>query len=149
MQCQYQIQILWSLKLSKREQEIGVITDLSVEEGTFSNGATYKIETLNSKKLPLESGDNDIYFLHITIEKLELGTYSAEITAESYVDTTVENIEIMDFSKRVILGNSSNEALKYNGVFLAGDVNGDGKIDMGDYELIFENIGSSYNSKYV
>ena len=70
---------------------------------------------------------SDIYFLHITIEKLELGTYSAEITAESYVDTTVENIEIMDFSKRVILGNSSNEALKYNGVFLAGDVNGDGK----------------------
>ncbi|MDU7455750.1 dockerin type I domain-containing protein, partial [Clostridium saudiense] len=136
------------LKISKENQEIGVITDLSVEEGTFSNGATYKIETLNSKKLPLESGDNDIYFLHITIEKLELGTYSAEITAESYVDTTVENIEIMDFSKRVILGNSSNEALKYNGVFLAGDVNGDGKIDMGDYELIFENIGSSYNSKY-
>ena len=45
------------LKISKENQEIGEITDLSVEEGTFSNGATYKIETLNSKKLPLESGD--------------------------------------------------------------------------------------------
>ena len=62
-------------------------------------------------------------------------------------DTTVDNIEIKDFSKRVVLGNSNNEALKYNGVFLAGDVNGDGKIDMGDYNLVFENIGSS-NSKY-
>ncbi len=136
------------IKISKENQEIGEITDLSIEEGTLSNGATYKIEKLNSKKLPLENGESDIYFLHITIEKLELGTYSAEITGESYIDTTVENIEIIDFSKRVILGNSSNEALKYNAVFLAGDVNGDGKIDMGDYELIFENIGSSYNSKY-
>ena len=93
----------------------------------------------------------DIYFLHITIDKLELGTYGAEISAESYIDTKIDNIEIKDFSKRVILGNSNNEALKYNGVFLAGDVNSDGKIDMGDYELVFENIGqakSASTSKY-
>lgn len=136
-----------NINLFKENQNIGQISDLSTEEGTLDNGVTYKIEKLNSKKQPLEDGENDIYFLHIIIEKLELGTYSAEIKSESYIDTTVDNIEIKDFSKRVILGTSYNEALKYNGVFLAGDVNGDGKIDMGDYNLVFENIGSS-NSKY-
>lgn len=135
------------INLFNENQKIGQISDLSIEEGTLDNGSTYKIEKLNSKKQPLEDGDNAIYFVHITVEKLELGTYSAEIKSESYIDTTVDNIEIKDFSKRVILGNSNNEALKYNGVFLAGDVNGDGKIDMGDYNLVFENIGSS-NSKY-
>ena len=136
-----------NINLFKENQNIGQISDLSTEEGTLDNGVTYRIEKLNSKKQPLEDGENDIYFLHIIIEKLELGTYSAEIKSESYIDTTVDNIEIKDFSKRVILGTSYNEALKYNGVFLAGDVNGDGKIDMGDYNLVFENIGSS-NSKY-
>ena len=135
------------INLFNENQKIGQISDLSIEEGTLDNGSTYKIEKLNSKKQPLEDGDNAIYFVHITVEKLELGTYSAEIKSESYIDTTVDNIEIKDFSKRVVLGNSNNEALKYNGVFLAGDVNGDGKIDMGDYNLVFENIGSS-NSKY-
>lgn len=135
------------INLFNENQKIGQISDLSIEEGTLDNGSTYKIEKLNSKKQPLEDGDNSIYFVHITVEKLELGTYSAEIKSESYIDTTVDNIEIKDFSKRVVLGNSNNEALKYNGVFLAGDVNGDGKIDMGDYNLVFENIGSS-NSKY-
>ena len=53
----------------------------------------------------------------------------------------------MDFSKRVILGSSNNESLNYNGVFLAGDVNGDGKLDMGDYDLVFENIGTSKVTK--
>ena len=81
-----------NINLFKENQNIGQISDLSTEEGTLDNGVTYKIEKLNSKKQPLEDGENDIYFLHIIIEKLELGTYSAEIKSESYIDTTVDNI---------------------------------------------------------
>ena len=136
-----------NINLFKGNEKIGKISSLVNDYGVLDNGATYKIEKLNSKKQLLEDEEKDIYFLHITIEKLDLGTYSAEIKSESYIDTKVDNIEIKDFSKRVILGNNYNETLKYNGVFLAGDVNGDGKIDMGDYNLVFENIGSS-NSKY-
>lgn len=136
-----------NISLFNENKNIGQISDLSIEEGTLDSGVTYKIEKLNSKKEPLEDGEDDIYFLHVTVEKLELGTYSAEIKSEGYIDTTVESIEIKDFSKRVILGSYDNKTLNYNGVFLAGDVNADGKIDMGDYNLVFENIGSS-NSKY-
>ena len=135
------------LSIFKDESKIIQNLDLSLENGDLENGITYKVEKLNSKRLPLEDGQKDIYFLHITIEKLELGTYAAEIKSEGYIDTKVENIEIKDFSKRVILGSSNNESLNYNGVFLAGDVNGDGKIDMGDYDLVFENIGTSKVTK--
>ena len=135
------------LSIFKDESKIIQNLDLSLENGDLENGITYKVEKLNSKRLPLEDGQKDIYFLHITIEKLKLGTYAAEIKSEGYIDTKVENIEIKDFSKRVILGSSNNESLNYNGVFLAGDVNGDGKIDMGDYDLVFENIGTSKVTK--
>lgn len=126
------------ITINKDNVKVAEISNITQLEGTLDNGATYKIEKLNSKKQALEDGQEDIYYLHITIEKLELGTYSAEINAESYIETKVDNIEIKDFSKRVILDSGS---------FLAGDVNGDGKIDMGDYNLVFENIGSS-ESKY-
>ena len=135
------------LSIFKDESKIIQNLDLSLENGDLENGITYKVEKLNSKRLPLEDGQKDIYFLHITIEKLELGTYAAEIKSGGYIDTKVENIEIKDFSKRVILGSSNNESLNYNGVFLAGDVNGDGKINMGDYDLVFENIGTSKVTK--
>ena len=128
------------LSIFKDESKIIQNLDLSLENGDLENGITYKVEKLNSKRLPLEDGQKDIYFLHITIEKLELGTYAAEIKSEGYIDTKVENIEIKDFSKRVILGSSNNETLNYNGVFLARDENGDGKIDMVDYDLVFQNI---------
>ena len=35
------------------------------KNGDLENGITYKVEKLNSKRLPLEDGQKDIYFLHI------------------------------------------------------------------------------------
>ena len=124
--------------INKDNKKIAQISNITELQGTLDNGITYTIEKLNSNKAALEDGQEDIYYLHITVENLELGTYSTEIKAEGYLQTNVDNIEIKDFSKRVILENGS---------FLAGDVNGDGRIDMGDYDLVFENIGSS-KSKY-
>lgn len=126
------------IKINKDNVKVEEISNITELQGTLENGATYTIEKLNSKKQALEDGEENVYYLHITIEKLELGTYSADISAAGYISTKVDNIEIKDFSKRVILDNGS---------FLAGDVDGNGIIDMGDYNLVFENIGSS-NKKY-
>ena len=126
------------ITINKDNEKVAQLSNITELEGTLENGATYTIEKLNSKKQALEDGQEDVYYLHITIEKLELGTYSADINAEGYIETKVDDIEIKDYSKRVILDSGS---------FLAGDVNGDGIIDMGDYNLVFENIGSS-NKKY-
>ena len=121
--------------------KVGELSDLSKDEGTLDNGVTYKIEKLNSIKKPLKDGENNIYFLHVTFNELELGNYSVEVSGDSYLDTKVDDIEIINYSKRVILGSASKSASNYNGVFLVGDVNGDGIIDMGDYNLVFENLG--------
>ena len=121
--------------------KVGELSDLSKDEGTLDNGVTYKIEKLNSIKKPLKDGENNIYFLHVTFNELELGNYSVEVSGDSYLDTKVDDIEIINYSKRVILGSGSKSASNYNGVFLVGDVNGDGIIDMGDYNLVFENLG--------
>ncbi len=121
--------------------KVGELSDLSKEEGTLDNGVTYQIEKLNSIRKPLKDDDNNIYFLHITFNELELGNYSVEVSGDSYLDTKVDDIEIINYSKRVTLGSGAKSAANYNGVFLVGDVNGDGIIDMGDYNLVFENLG--------
>ena len=139
-----------SFTIFKEGTKVGTISKINDINGTFDNGASYKIEKLNSKKQPLGDGQNDVYFLHVIIEGLELGVYSAEINGEGYIDTKVDNIEIINYSKRVILGSGSKSSSSYNGVFLIGDVNGDGIIDMGDYNLVFENLGKAdSNAKAV
>ena len=139
-----------SFTIFKEGTKVGTISKINDINGTFDNGASYKIEKLNSKKQPLGDGQNDFYFLHVIIEGLELGVYSAEINGEGYIDTKVDNIEIINYSKRVILGSGSKSSSSYNGVFLIGDVNGDGIIDMGDYNLVFENLGKAdSNAKAV
>lgn len=130
----------------KEGSKIGSIANINDTNGKFDNGVSYRIEKLNSKRQPLEADQNDVYFLHIIVENLELGVYSAEISGEGYIDTTVDNIEIINYSKRVILGSGSKSSSNYNGVFLSGDVNGDGIIDMGDYNLVFENLGKADSS---
>lgn len=140
--------------LDKEGSKIGTIEVGGAESGTLENGATYEIKKLNSKREPLEEGQDDIYFLHIVVSNLELGNYNASITSEGYIDANVKNVEIRDFSKRVKLGTTDNEITRnsknseaYRGSLLAGDVNSDSKIDMSDYTLVFENLGSK-NSKY-
>lgn len=136
-----------SFSISKDGQKIGNITDLSIEEGTLDNGASYKIEKLNSIRKPLEEGDKNIYFLHVVFEGLELGNYSLEVNSDRHTNTRVDDIEVVNYSKRVTLSSGYNSSQGYNGGFLAGDVDGNGIIDMGDYNLVFENIGKS-QAKY-
>lgn len=132
-----------SFTIFKDGAEVGTISNINDINGRFDNGVSYRIEKLNSKRQPLEDGQNNIYFLHVIVEDLELGVYSAEINGEGYIDTRIDDIEIINYSKRVILGSGSKSSSGYNGVFLIGDVNGDGIIDMGDYNLVFENLGTS------
>lgn len=136
-----------SFSISKDGQKIGNITDLSIEEGTLDNGASYKIEKLNSIRKPLEEGDKNIYFLHVVFEGLELGNYSLEVNSDRHTNTRVDDIEVVNYSKRVTLSSGYNSSQGYNGGFLAGDVDGNGIIDMGDYNLVFENLGKS-QAKY-
>ncbi|MDU7442029.1 MAG: dockerin type I domain-containing protein, partial [Clostridium sp.] len=92
----------------------------------------YQRKTLND--------DESIYYVKVTFEGLERDIYSIDVSGSGYRETKVDNIEIMDYSKRVKLGNSLSQT-GYNTAFLAGDINGDSIIDMEDYQLVFDKIG--------
>ena len=133
-----------SFDIFKDGTKIGTLSNIIEDKGTIQNGTAkipYRVEKFNSSKNPLGQDESDIYFIRVIFDDLELGNYSVEVSTEGYINTKVDNIELYNYSKRVILGSSSNGASGYNGVFLAGDVNGDSKIDMGDYELVFKNFG--------
>lgn len=109
------------------------------EEGKLESGITYKIDKYNYQRKPLND-DESIYYIKVTFEGLERDIYSIDVSGSGYRETKVDNIEIMDYSKRVKLGNSLSQT-GYNTAFLAGDINGDSIIDMEDYQLVFDKIG--------
>ena len=125
----------------------------------------YTLEALNSKRQPLSDNETDISFYHLTFEKLDLGTYTLEISGAGYKTATVQDIEIQSTSKRVLLGTSDNTIViddkgtpeedddikeVYPGALLAGEINVDQAINQADYEelknQIKHNTGS--DSKY-
>ena len=109
------------------------------EEGKLESGITYKIDKYNYQRKTLND-DESIYYVKVTFEGLERDIYSIDVSGSGYRETKVDNIEIMDYSKRVKLGNSLSQT-GYNTAFLAGDINGDSIIDMEDYQLVFDKIG--------
>ena len=126
-----------------------------VSSNTTASGIKYTIEALNSKRDVLNGNESDLSFYHITFENLDLGEYSLEVSGDGYQDALVENIEITNSSKRVMLGTTDNTIViddkgtddtsddikeYYPGVFLAGDVNEDGLIKDSDYDALKNQI---------
>ena len=55
-----------------------------VTSGTLSSDITYKLEALNSKRQVLKVGETDVAFYHLTLEGLELGEYSLQVSGAGY-----------------------------------------------------------------
>lgn len=138
-----------NLLLKRDGKELGnfSLDQLSGEFGNF----TYTIETLNSTRQL--SQDEDIYFVHVTINGLETGNYEAVLTADGYQTTVIPNINLDKYSKRVKFSASSSEMNQYVKIdeeypttFLVGDVNQDGKVSNQDYDLVFNALGTENES---
>lgn len=119
--------------------------------GSIEGGISYQLQALDGKKLPLKDGAKDLSFYHLTFENLDLGTYSLEISGEGYKTASVDNIDITNTSKRVLLGTSDKTIVlddkgtvetnddvveKYPGVFLAGNVDGNDLVTQSDYDML-------------
>ena len=145
-----------SVKLVGESGEVGIVQlGLDNKSGVIANtGITYNLEALNSKRSSLEDKDNSVYFYHLTFNKLPLGKYSLEVVGDGYETAFVNDVEIQNTSKRVLVGTSDNNDNQaqdevYPGVFLAGDVISDNKVDKADYDAIKDKIKSkSYDSKF-
>ena len=145
-----------SVKLVGESGEVGIVQlGLDNKSGVIANtGITYNLEALNSKRSSLEDKDNSVYFYHLTFNKLPLGKYSLEVVGDGYETAFINDVEIQNTSKRVLVGTSDNNDNQaqdevYPGVFLAGDVISDNKVDKADYDAIKDKIKSkSYDSKF-
>ena len=151
-----------SLKVTlKKDNEVVKTIQLGNDSTSRSNTA-YSLEALNSKRQPLATDETDVSFYHLTFEQLELGTYTLEVSGDGYQKATVEDIEIQNSSKRVLLGTSDNTIVidegnpedesddikeVYPGVLLAGDVNRQNNIDQEDYEDLKGQIKNNSSSK--
>lgn len=136
--------------LLKRDGKELISFSLDQLSGEFGN-FTYTIEILNSKRQL--SQDEDIYFVHVTINGLETGNYEAVLTADGYHTTVIPNINLDKYSKRVKFSTSSSEMNQYLTVdeeypttFLVGDVNQDGTVSNQDYDLVFNALGTENES---
>lgn len=136
--------------LLKRDGKELISFSLDQLSGEFGN-FTYTVEILNSKRQL--SQDEDIYFVHVTINGLETGNYEAVLTADGYHTTVIPNINLDKYSKRVKFSTSSSEMNQYLTVdeeypttFLVGDVNQDGTVSNQDYDLVFNALGTENES---
>ena len=129
-----------------------------INSSTTESGIKYTLEGLNSKRESLVDDEEDLSFYHLTFENLELGTYSVEISGDGYETANIEDINIVEYSKRVLVGTSDNtivlddkgtenesddEKEYYPGIFLAGNINNDNSINYSDYEALKNQIKSN------
>lgn len=139
-----------SVKITKDGQSNIVKLGSDVTSGNLDNSnITYNLEALDYSRNKLDEGATELNFYHLTFENLELGTYSIEISGSVYQTVNINDIEIENSSKRILLGTNekkieledgSNEY--YPSVLISGDFNSDGSVTKDDYEILKDAIKS-------
>lgn len=130
------------------------------KKNATESGISYTLEALNSKRENLKPGDDNLSFYHLTFEDLELGSYSIEVSGDGYETAVIEDIDITNYSKRILIGTSDNKIILddkgtedtsddikeyYPGVFLAGNVTEDNLVTYSDYDELKSKIKGMAN----
>lgn len=139
-----------SVKITKDGKSNTIKLGSDVTSGKLDNSnITYNLEALDYSRNKLSEGETELDFYHLTFENLELGTYSVEISGKGYQTITMNNIEIQNSSKRILLGTDEKRiefedgsVEHYPGVLISGDFNSDGSVTKDDYEILKNAIKS-------
>lgn len=145
-----------SVKITKDGKTSTVELGSNITSGKLNDEITYSLEALDYNRNALAEGSTELNFYHLTFENLELGTYSIEISGDIYGTTTIEDIEIENSSKRILLGTKEKEIEaedgsieQYPGVLISGDFNSDNSVTKDDYEILKDAIKKkSSDSKF-
>ncbi|RDY27461.1 hypothetical protein CHL78_009620 [Romboutsia weinsteinii] len=124
-----------SIKVGSEIQEISLGGNSSKEDGVVQiggNSVKYSVEKLNHDKTLLKDDDTRVYYYHVVFYDLPCDTYTLELSGEGFKTLKTENIQLLGYSKRVIMNNKEN--------FLFGDFDKDGNVTQKDYDEIFENL---------
>ena len=146
-----------TVDLKNSSGSLGKVTLNGQVTGSLDNGATFRIEKLNSKREVVSSEDKNIYFIRVIFENLERGNYSVELSGNGYSTANINDIDITEYSKRIKVGTAENIITTkdsagneiqevYKGSFLAGNVDSQSIINMDDYNLVLNETFSKKGS---
>lgn len=146
------------VKLTGNSESLSEEVSLAHNSGVTKSGAKYTIEKLDSKRNVVTEENAEISFVRVIFENLAKGQYNIELSGKGYKTATVNNIDITSYSKRVKIGTKQNEVVtkygetekqnvveEYPALFLAGNVNEDDIITMGDYNIVLNSIKNNEN----
>lgn len=127
-----------SLKLSDSNGNESMVSfggEKAIEELSFNiNGkdVSAKVSKLNSQRGFVTLDNPDVSYYNVVFNNIPIGIYNIELIGKGFNTIEVNNIDISDYSKRVLISNDST--------FLFGDFNHDNKVDDIDYEALFQYI---------
>lgn len=146
------------VKLTRNGEDLSEEVSIAHNSGITKSGAKYTIEKLDSNRNVVTEENTEISFVRVIFENLSKGKYNIELSGTGYKTTTVNDIDITSYSKRVKVGTKQNEVVtkygetekdnvveEYPALFLAGDVNTDNIINMEDYNIVLNSIKNNEN----
>ena len=121
---------------------------LSVELGKAgnydSNGHSYSVEALGYKGVEEVKDGGKVYVYKVRFNNLtaaEGKNYNININGNGFKGIA-SDIELNDFSKKVVVNNLYNSDSSNGANMLFGNINNDNVVDDKDYETIFNHIGT-------
>lgn len=137
------------------KKDDNVITEILLGSGSsrgsfeYDNAVyNYTINRLNFDRSSEVSENNKVYNYRICFKDLPAGesiSYGLEVIGNGFKTAKIDNIELNNYSKRVIMSNIKSE--DKNGALLFGDLNGDGIVNEDDYNELYSNLKTN-KSKY-
>lgn len=160
-----EVDLNFSLPIKNNESESITDIQLQLKDGNNNSGIIklggknlgsinigtdtidYTIKKLSANRSEVKDKDENISYYNIMFSNLPVGKYKVEVSGSGFKSKEVKDIDISNYSQRVLLSNrasvdNKNKPLNYE-LFLMGDVNGDGKVDKNDYNEVLENIDSN------
>ncbi len=125
------------IKVSLKKDETAIVKDLSMTEASSSEADSGKpasnviLRNPNGGEL---TGSEEPGYLDVSFSGLTPGNYSLHFTGTGYVPFS-QDVKLEDCSKHAILGTG-------DATFTLGDLNGDGRVDTKDRELMAAKLGS-------
>lgn len=129
------------IKLIIKNSENREIVNQNINLFATNNlGNNISVKILDKELNEVSSTQNgECYYLYITVKNVPRDVYSVNLSGQSYVTYTYENLDITNNSQRLIVSNTK-------GTFAIGNIAGnDNIIDEKDYEALKSKIGTKDN----
>ena len=124
----------------------------SSDSGNFefkSNQCSYTVEPLGLGRNTSVGNDGKVYAYRVTFKNLPAGTenkYKVALLGKGFSSIESEDIEINNYSKRIVVNNAGKTRNKLNEDLMPiGDLNKNGEVNDSDYDAMFDAVSKGTN----